>query len=155
MSTSTSSSAPVPPPAWLDRLLEKNLLPDALIRLGIRRLLRARLRAENRGGAAAQQAQLLAMQFQFDRSQWWSPQAIQAAQDRQLDVLLAHAGRTVPFYRRRWRAAGIDPDRVSAQDFAALPDELGDLLFQVVRQGLKIRVLGLIGFRAHRWRPPA
>jgi cyclopropane-fatty-acyl-phospholipid synthase len=43
----------------LDRLLEKNWLPDWLIRLGIRRLLRQRLRAENQGDAGAQQAHLL------------------------------------------------------------------------------------------------
>jgi phenylacetate-CoA ligase len=66
-------------------------------------------------------AQLLAMQFQFDRSQWWSAQALHTAQDRQLDVLLPHAGKDVPYYRDRWKAAGIDPDRISANDFHALP----------------------------------
>jgi phenylacetate-CoA ligase len=66
-------------------------------------------------------AQLLAMQFQFDRSQWWSAQALQTAQDRQLDVLLPHAGKDVPYYRNRWKAAGLDPDRISANDFYALP----------------------------------
>ncbi len=43
----------------LDSLLEKNLLPDWLIRLGIRRLLQARLREEDQGGDRAQQAHLL------------------------------------------------------------------------------------------------
>ncbi len=39
--------APAPPPSsTLDRLLENNLLPDWLIRIGIRRLLRARLKEE-------------------------------------------------------------------------------------------------------------
>ncbi len=66
-------------------------------------------------------AQLLAMQFQFERSQWWTPQALHSAQDRQMDVLLAHAGKTVPYYRERWRAAGLDPDGISANDFPALP----------------------------------
>lgn len=66
-------------------------------------------------------AQLLAMQFQFERSQWWSPQVLEAAQDRQLDALLTHAGKTVPYYRRRWQAAGVAPDRISANDFATLP----------------------------------
>jgi len=47
------------PTLTLDRLLEQNLLPDWLIRLGIRRLLRERLRAEDRGGVEAQQAHLL------------------------------------------------------------------------------------------------
>jgi cyclopropane-fatty-acyl-phospholipid synthase len=43
----------------LDALLEKNLLPDWLIRIGIRRLLRERLREENQRSAEAQQAHLL------------------------------------------------------------------------------------------------
>jgi cyclopropane-fatty-acyl-phospholipid synthase len=47
------------PTLALDRWLEKNLLPDWLIRIGIRRLLRQRLREENRGGAEAQRAHLL------------------------------------------------------------------------------------------------
>lgn len=40
-------------------LLEKNLLPDPLIRFGIRRLLARRLRDENKGTAEAQQAHLM------------------------------------------------------------------------------------------------
>jgi cyclopropane-fatty-acyl-phospholipid synthase len=47
------------PTLALDRLLEKNWLPDWLIRIGIRRLLRERLREENEGSAEAQQAHLL------------------------------------------------------------------------------------------------
>jgi len=52
----------------LDTLLEKNILPDWLIRFGIRRLLRQRLRAENKGSAEAQQAALLAMVEELKRS---------------------------------------------------------------------------------------
>ncbi|HXQ64252.1 MAG TPA: cyclopropane-fatty-acyl-phospholipid synthase family protein [Steroidobacteraceae bacterium] len=43
------------------RLLERDLVPDALIRAGIRRLLRDRLREEDRGGPEAQQAHLAAL----------------------------------------------------------------------------------------------
>jgi cyclopropane-fatty-acyl-phospholipid synthase len=43
----------------LDALLTKNLLPDWLIRTGIRRLLRERLREESRGGPVEQHAHLL------------------------------------------------------------------------------------------------
>lgn len=43
----------------LDTLLERNLLPDWAIRLGIRRLLRQRLREENKGSAEAQNTHLL------------------------------------------------------------------------------------------------
>jgi cyclopropane-fatty-acyl-phospholipid synthase len=42
-----------------DRLLEKNFLPDWLVRIGVRRLLRARLREEKKGGAVEQQTHLL------------------------------------------------------------------------------------------------
>jgi cyclopropane-fatty-acyl-phospholipid synthase len=42
------------------RLLERGLLPDFLVRFGIRRLLRARLREENRGDPQAQQAHFMA-----------------------------------------------------------------------------------------------
>ena len=45
----------------LDAILARNLLPDWLIRIGIRRLLRERLAEENRGSAEAQKAALLAL----------------------------------------------------------------------------------------------
>ncbi|MHB1050386.1 MAG: SAM-dependent methyltransferase [Bacteroidota bacterium] len=43
----------------ISTLLEKNILPDWLIRIGIRRLLAQRLREEHKGNAAAQQAHLM------------------------------------------------------------------------------------------------
>ncbi|MDR3457478.1 MAG: cyclopropane-fatty-acyl-phospholipid synthase [Verrucomicrobiae bacterium] len=52
----------------LDALLEKNLLPDWLIRIGIRRLLRERLRAENRGNAVDQQTHLLQLITELKQS---------------------------------------------------------------------------------------
>ncbi len=45
--------------SWSLRLLERGLLPDWLIRYGIRRLLRARLREEDRGGPEAEQRHLM------------------------------------------------------------------------------------------------
>ena len=42
-----------------ERLLERDLLPDWLIRIGIRRLLRARLREEDCGDPARQRARLV------------------------------------------------------------------------------------------------
>jgi cyclopropane-fatty-acyl-phospholipid synthase len=56
------------PTLALDRLLEKNLLPDWLIRIGIRRLLRERLREENHGDAGAQQAHLLKLVEELKQS---------------------------------------------------------------------------------------
>jgi cyclopropane-fatty-acyl-phospholipid synthase len=46
-------------PPWYERLLEANLLPDALIRLGIRRLLAQRLRDENAGDLKGQKKRVL------------------------------------------------------------------------------------------------
>jgi cyclopropane-fatty-acyl-phospholipid synthase len=45
--------------SWLDSILEKGLLPDPLVRLGIRRLIRERIRLESEGGAAERQARLM------------------------------------------------------------------------------------------------
>lgn len=43
----------------IDRIFERDILPDSLIRFGIRRLLRQRLQAEQRGGGEAQQEHLM------------------------------------------------------------------------------------------------
>ena len=49
-------------------LLERGLLPDALIRLGIRRLLDARLREQAAGGVEAQQQRLMSLIAELRRS---------------------------------------------------------------------------------------
>ncbi len=56
------------PTLLLDRLLEKNLLPDWLIRIGIRRLLHERLREEDQGSPVAQQAHLLKLVEELKQS---------------------------------------------------------------------------------------
>jgi len=45
--------------SWVDRLLERNLLPDALVRMGIRRLCAERLALERRDDPAQEQAELM------------------------------------------------------------------------------------------------
>ena len=60
-STALNSAVPAEPTSLTLRLLELNLLPDFLIRFGIRRLLAQRLREERRGSEEAQQQQ--AMRF--------------------------------------------------------------------------------------------
>ena len=52
----------------IDFLLTRNLLPDRLLRVGIRRLLRQRLREEDQGSAEAQRAHLLALVEELKRS---------------------------------------------------------------------------------------
>jgi cyclopropane-fatty-acyl-phospholipid synthase len=65
-------------------LLERDLLPDALIRFGIRRLLAERLREERKGDAAAQQAHFM----QFVERLRTSPVAIEtrAANEQHYEV---------------------------------------------------------------------
>ncbi|HEY4416098.1 MAG TPA: cyclopropane-fatty-acyl-phospholipid synthase family protein [Verrucomicrobiae bacterium] len=72
------------PTLGLDRWLEKDLLPDWLIRLGIRRLLRERLHAENQGSVEAQQNHLLQLIAELKQS----PIAVQtkAANEQHYEV---------------------------------------------------------------------
>ena len=54
------NTAAIPVPvSWSMQLLERGLLPDVLVRFGIRRLLKARLREENQGTPEAQQKHLM------------------------------------------------------------------------------------------------
>ena len=46
-------------------------------------------------------ATILALQYQLEDSQWWPAETLQAAQLRQLELVLGHALRSVPFYRER------------------------------------------------------
>lgn len=55
-------------------------------------------------------ARMLALQYQFEQSQWWSPEKLAEMQFRQFRSIFAHALNTVPYYRERfapWRS-GID-----------------------------------------------
>lgn len=47
--------------------------------------------------------------LQYRRSQWWSADRTKTWQDRKLRVLVQHAGRYVPWYRRQFREMGFDP----------------------------------------------
>jgi cyclopropane-fatty-acyl-phospholipid synthase len=53
---------------WLDPWLGRDVFPDWLIRVGIRRLLRQRLREERRGGVEAQQERLSRLVAELRRS---------------------------------------------------------------------------------------
>jgi cyclopropane-fatty-acyl-phospholipid synthase len=55
----TTSATLHMPMSWSMRLLERGWLPDALVRFGIRRLLKARLQEENQGNPEAQQQHLM------------------------------------------------------------------------------------------------
>ena len=70
----TTSKIPARP-GLLDRLLVSDHIPDALIRLGIRRLLRQRLAEEDRGDVEANRARLMELVAELRRS----PIAIETA----------------------------------------------------------------------------
>lgn len=53
---------------------------------------------------------LLALLFQLEQSQWWSPERLRDAQFRQANSLLGHAFASVPYYTKRLTEAGYSPD---------------------------------------------
>ncbi|MDO3643161.1 cyclopropane-fatty-acyl-phospholipid synthase family protein [Mucilaginibacter sp. L3T2-6] len=53
---------------WYDKLIEQNKIPDFLLRQGIRKLLKQRLRYENKGNVEAQQAHLMSLIDQLKTS---------------------------------------------------------------------------------------
>lgn len=83
MSTATST-VPARRGGWLDAALERDLLPDWALRLGIRRLVAERSRAEARGGPEARQERLM----QWVESLRRSPVAVQTrvANDQHYEV---------------------------------------------------------------------
>lgn len=52
---------------------------------------------------------LLSLLYQMDQTQWLSEEELFSHQARQLRLLFGHAGKTVPFYQRRFAEAGLDP----------------------------------------------
>ncbi|WP_353228395.1 hypothetical protein [Novosphingobium sp.] len=81
-------------------------------------------------------AELMALQRQYDESQFWPIEQMQSVQFTQLSALLDHCAHNVPFYAKRLRSVGIDPARpITAQDWRRMPiltrvdvQELGDRL---------------------------
>ena len=54
---------------------------------------------------------LLGILYMLDRTQWWSADRLRDHQFRQLEILLAHAAETVPYYRERLGPAGYRPGK--------------------------------------------
>lgn len=64
----------------------------------------------------------LALLFQLEQSQWWPAEMLRRHQFRQLALVLGHAHRTVPFYRKRLDAFGWVPSRdISPDQWQELP----------------------------------
>ena len=58
----------------------------------------------------------------LEQSQWWAPDQLRNFQWQELQRLLSHAFRTVPYYKKKYAAAGIDiRDIRTTEDFAKLP----------------------------------
>jgi phenylacetate-CoA ligase len=68
------------------------------------------------GGAA-----VLALLFQFERSQWLPLDQLRQCQLQQLEVLVRHALATVPYYRERWGADYEPALPLTLERFATLP----------------------------------
>jgi len=67
-------------------------------------------------------ATVLALQHQFEQSQWWPAETLLQHQLRQLEPLLAHTARTVPFYRGRLDAiAGLRRGELTMDAWRRLP----------------------------------
>lgn len=65
----------------------------------------------------------LAYMQEYERNQWLSADELAALQWRKLEHLVAHCWAEVPYYRRRWGAAGMSSpaDVRSLEDYARLP----------------------------------
>ena len=67
-------------------------------------------------------ALLLALQYQLEQSQWWSPSQLLVQQLRQLQALLRHTQQTVPFYQQSFQPfSDLDTAPVSLETFQSLP----------------------------------
>jgi phenylacetate-CoA ligase len=70
------------------------------------------------GHAATQ----LALQYQLESSQWWSPEKLQSHQFAQLRIVLVHAVASVPYYQRLFGSRGLDiPERITPEFFGRIP----------------------------------
>jgi len=59
-------------------------------------------------------ARMLALQYQFEQSQWWPEERLRGLQMLQFGQIFRHATATVPYYRERfayWAGGGMDWDR--------------------------------------------
>jgi phenylacetate-CoA ligase len=67
------------------------------------------------------EARALALQYQLERSQWLPANDLRELQFRQLDALLRHAYKTVPYYRWQWHGAYASGDALTVESFGRLP----------------------------------
>jgi phenylacetate-CoA ligase len=67
-------------------------------------------------------ALLLALQYQLEQSQWWTPAQLQTHQLQQLQSLIDHAKQTVPFYQQTLQTIpDLEVHPLTLETFATLP----------------------------------
>lgn len=67
-------------------------------------------------------ANLLAQLMQLENSQWWQPAQLRQKQLEQFGLLAAHAGEHSPFFRNRFKQAGLDPQQNwTTESFTSIP----------------------------------
>ena len=67
-------------------------------------------------------AQALALQYQFNTTQWWSREKLLAHQLRQAQVLIRHAARAAPFWKKRLSALrNLAPGKLTMARLRAIP----------------------------------
>ena len=72
--------------------------------------------------ATGRDAVRLALTYQLEQTQWWPSDAILHMQMRQLEHVVGHAYRTVPFYRHRLRAvAALEPGALTPEVLRTVP----------------------------------
>ncbi|MGE5203023.1 MAG: hypothetical protein ACM3O6_13260, partial [Acidobacteriota bacterium] len=83
---------------------------------------------------------LLGLQYIFSRTQWWKPERLSEHQFRQLDLLLAHAVETVPYYRERAAAFGGDGRKrpLTLERWRSFPLLTREIVQQQGRSGLML-----------------
>src|SRR5579872_7406039 len=113
---------------WYDTLIEKDKVPDLLLRKGIRKLLKQRLLDENKGGVEAQQAHLMAL---IDRLKA-SPIAVNTADANQQHYEVPTQfyryclGKNLKYSSGYWNPGVTDID-TSEDDMLALTCERAEL----------------------------
>ena len=116
--------------SWLDGILERDLLPDPVLRVGIRRVIRERHRMESEGGAEAQQGRLMDWVARLRES----PIAVQtvAANEQHYEVPAAFfehvLGRHLKYSCGHWPEGveGLDPAEESMLRLTCERAELAD-----------------------------
>ena len=122
----------------ISRLLEKDILPDVLVRIGIRRLLAQRLRDERKGNAEEQQRHLMGL-IEFLRK---SPIAVNThdANEQHYEVPTEFfrlvMGKHMKYSSGYWKHSGVTFDQ-SEEDMLELTTERAEL-----KDGMDILELG-------------